>query len=48
MLQSHLFVRKINEKMIGSQEALIADDLTMSPEQLCELFNLRLKQQIPL
>lgn len=40
--------RKINEKMIGSQEALIADDLTMSPEQLCELFNLRLKQQIPL
>ena len=37
-------VRKINEKIAGSQESLPADDFTIKPQQLCDLLNMKLNK----
>ena len=36
-------VRKMNTKIAGAGEALPADDLTVKPQQLCDLLNERLR-----
>ena len=35
-------IRKMNERIAGVQESLPADDLTIKPQQLCDLLNIRL------
>lgn len=36
-------VRRINDKLAGTQEAIPADGLSLKPQQLCDLLNERLK-----
>ena len=35
-------IRKMNERIAGVQESLPADDLTIKPQQLCDLLNMKL------
>ena len=35
-------IRKMNERIAGVQESLPADDLTIKPQQLCDLLSVRL------
>jgi hypothetical protein len=35
-------IRKMNERIAGIQESLPADDLTIKPQQLCDLLNMKL------
>ena len=35
-------IRKMNERIAGVQESLLADDLTIKPQQLCDLLNMKL------
>jgi hypothetical protein len=37
-------IRKMNERIAGVQEALPADDLTIKPQQLCDMLNMKLKK----
>ena len=34
-------IRKINSRWVGSQEHLLVADLTLKPEEICELLNKR-------
>ena len=35
-------IRKMNERIAGVQESLPADNLTIKPQQLCDLLNMKL------